>query len=315
MRHLPLRIVSYNVRYFGHQLRGLASTRGAKWRIASAIAHLDPAPDIICLQEVESASLRSRAAHRPAHPDETQLEAFMGELQIAFHRVNKRFHYEAFYFKAHAYKVGPLSLYTTGLAVILNTQRIQVRHHNGAKPHSITHHHVRLMRNRKQRRICAHMHLADSAGHSFILFNTHLSLPTPFHRGYWSRREKMGFGINQLHEARTLATFVKHHAASHPFLVCGDFNAPPGSPVYRYLTEDARFTGAQEALGQIDPRKPQAFPTAAFARWRMHLDHLFSGGSLKWLDLQGSAPCTDRSNPFAGLSDHTPLIARFELPR
>ena len=36
----PLRIVSYNVRYFGHALRGLASTRTGKRAIARAIASL-----------------------------------------------------------------------------------------------------------------------------------------------------------------------------------------------------------------------------------------------------------------------------------
>jgi endonuclease/exonuclease/phosphatase family metal-dependent hydrolase len=194
-------------------------------------------------------------------------------------------------------------------------RRIRVDKHNGAEPHAITHHHVRRWRKQKQTRICAHMHLADAAGRPFVIFNTHLSLPTPFHRDFWSQREKMGFGINQLHEARALATFVKHHAKDLPFVICGDFNSPPASPVYRYLTEEARFTGAQALLGQIDPTQPRAFPTAAFMRFRMHLDHLFSGGPLKWVDLDGSAPCTDRSSWFAGLSDHAPLIGRFEIQR
>src|SRR5205085_10649684 len=56
---VPLRIVSYNVRYFGHALRGLASTRGGKRGVAEALAALDPAADIVCLQEVETISLRS----------------------------------------------------------------------------------------------------------------------------------------------------------------------------------------------------------------------------------------------------------------
>src|SRR5687767_13032030 len=52
-----LRLVSYNVRYFGHALKGLASTRGAKRVIASRLVDLDPRPDLICLQEVETISL------------------------------------------------------------------------------------------------------------------------------------------------------------------------------------------------------------------------------------------------------------------
>ena len=81
---VPLRIVSYNVRYFGHALRGLASTRRSKRAIAEALASLIPAADIVCLQEVETISLRSRLAFRKGHEAETQLEAFMGELEQAY---------------------------------------------------------------------------------------------------------------------------------------------------------------------------------------------------------------------------------------
>ncbi|RYZ16485.1 MAG: endonuclease, partial [Myxococcaceae bacterium] len=55
----PLRIVTYNVRYFGHMLKGLASTIGPKRRVAAALATLDPLPDVVCLQEVETSSIRS----------------------------------------------------------------------------------------------------------------------------------------------------------------------------------------------------------------------------------------------------------------
>ena len=48
----PIRILSYNVRYFGHATRGLASTGAAMRRIAEAIAALEPSPGIVCLQEV-----------------------------------------------------------------------------------------------------------------------------------------------------------------------------------------------------------------------------------------------------------------------
>jgi endonuclease/exonuclease/phosphatase family metal-dependent hydrolase len=68
----PFRIVSYNVRYFGHGLKGLASTRGAKQQIAQSLASLDPLPAVICLQEVEQRSLRSRLAYRVAHAEETR---------------------------------------------------------------------------------------------------------------------------------------------------------------------------------------------------------------------------------------------------
>ena len=62
-----MRIVSYNVRYFGHALKGLASTAGAKTRISRAIASLRELPDVGCLQEVETRPLRSGLAHRGGH--------------------------------------------------------------------------------------------------------------------------------------------------------------------------------------------------------------------------------------------------------
>ena len=57
---MNLRLLSYNVRYFGHSLRGIASTRAGKQGIAACIARLAEAPHVICLQEVETISLRSR---------------------------------------------------------------------------------------------------------------------------------------------------------------------------------------------------------------------------------------------------------------
>ena len=98
----PVRILSYNVRYFGHALRGLASTRMGKRAIARGIASLSPLPQIVCLQEVETSSLRSTLAFRPTKPEETQLESFMAELERAFEELDRPFPYEAFYFRAHA---------------------------------------------------------------------------------------------------------------------------------------------------------------------------------------------------------------------
>jgi endonuclease/exonuclease/phosphatase family metal-dependent hydrolase len=308
----PLRIVSYNVRYFGHQLRGLGSTVGAKRRIARMLTELEPLPDVICLQEVETRSLRSTMFFKEAEAETTQLEAFMERFEQEFQRRNLAFPYEAFYFRAHAYKLGAQPLYTTGLAVIVNLNTVKVAGHNAEDPHHITHHHVARWKDRKQSRICAHLRLSDRDGRPFHVFNTHLSLPTPFTREFWQKKEKMGFGVNQLHEARTLSDFVARHAGDDPFIVCGDFNSPPGSPVYRFLTEEARFVGAQAALGQIDANDPRAFPTAGFMRLRMHLDHLFSRG-VAWRDLEETCRLDDPKSKFCGLSDHMPLIGRFSL--
>ncbi len=309
----PLRIVSYNVRYFGHALKGLASTLGPKRRIAGALLNLEPLPDLICLQEVETISFRSRVAHRSENREETQLDAFMGRFESAFEAVNLPFPYEAFYFRAHTYRLGSLPIYTTGLAILVNMKTLRVDAHNVDGPEHITHHHLKRWKDRKQSRICATMKLADEKGRPFHVFNTHLSLPTPWAKGFWTQKDKMGFGVNQVEEARTLAKMVARNAGSDPFVICGDFNSPPGSPVYKYLTEEAKFSCAKRALEQIDPAKPKAFPTAGFMNLRMHLDHLFAGGPVSWLDLQGTAPFGDPNGSFHGMSDHVPLIARFQL--
>ena len=310
MKAPPLRILSYNVRYFGHALKGLASTRASERAIASRIAALDPVADVICLQEIETISLRSRLAYRQPRPEETQFEAFMAEMERAFRRRGHSFPYDGFYFRAHVHQIRNVPITTTGLAILVNARRLKVESHNAESPHHITHHHVEMLKERKQTRICAHMRIRDRSGRSLHVFNTHLSLPTPFARGFWKAGGRMGLGVNQLHEARTLVSFVRRRAGGEPFVVCGDFNSAPGSPVFRYLTRRARFRSAQAELGLLDARDPRAFPTAGFMRLRMHLDHLFDGGGVTWVDLHGTAPFGDRKSPFAGLSDHVPIIGR-----
>ena len=307
----PLRIVTWNVRYFGHALRGLAATRGGKQGVAEALAALSPMADVICLQEVETISLRSRLVYRRAHQAETQLESFMSSLEEACEKHAPPFPYDAFYFRAHVNMLAGAPLQSMGLAILVHRFRIKIDEHNSDQPHDITYHHVVRWKDRKQTRICAHMKLTGPGGKPFHIFNTHLSLPTPFARAFWSKREKMGFGINHLHEAKTLVAFVKRHAGDQPFIVCGDFNSPPGSPVYRCLTEECGLTGAQQSLGLIDG-SPRGFPTAGFMNLRMHLDHLFSGGGVSWLDLEGTRPFGDKQSPFWGKSDHVPLVGRFQ---
>jgi endonuclease/exonuclease/phosphatase family metal-dependent hydrolase len=308
----PIRLVSYNVRYFGHATRGLASTRRPKLGIAHALAALDPLPDAICLQEVETISVRSRIGFRSAFAGEPQLEAFMGALGEAFAAAGRPCPYKAFYFRAHAYGPRRLPVYTTGLAILVHLGRLQVTGHNQDSPHKITHRGLVLWKNQKQTRICAHLTVA-SGGRVLHLFNTHLSLPSPFAREFWSSRLKMGFGQNQLKEAESLVDFVKDIAGDDPFFICGDFNSAPGSPVYKLLTREAGFTAAQETLGLIDVGSPKGFPTAGVARLRMHLDHFFAAPKVQWLDMDGTRPYGDKSSPFHGLSDHVPLIVRARI--
>jgi endonuclease/exonuclease/phosphatase family metal-dependent hydrolase len=308
----PLRIVSYNVRYFGHALRGLASTRTSQRGIAARLAVLEPLADVVCLQEIETISIRSRVAFRGRLPAETQLACFMREVEAAFAGDARPSPYEGFYFRAHVNQLRGVPIYTTGLAILVNVKRLRVDHHNVESPEHITHHHIERWKDRKQTRICAHIKVSTQGGPLHV-FNTHLSLPTPFARAFWSERLRMGWGPNQLHEARTLAAFVRRHSRGQAFVVCGDFNAAPGSPVFRYLTDEAGFTSAQAAVGQIDLSAPRAFPTAGFMRLRMHLDHVFYGNGVSWIDCDGTTRFGDRQAPFSGLSDHVPLIGRFRV--
>jgi hypothetical protein len=52
------------------------------------------------------------------------------------------------------------------------------------------------------------------------------------------------------------------------------------------------------------------WPTAGFMRLRMHLDHIFTGPALKWIDFDETHAFGDRTCAFHGLSDHMPLIGR-----
>ena len=312
-----LRIVSYNVRYFGHALKGLASTRISQRSIASELARLAPTADLVCLQEIETISLRSRVAlgreGRNGREHETQLEAFMAQVERAFAARGETSPYEGYYFRAHVNQLRNIPIYTTGLAILVNRRRLQVDAHNVEAPQHITHHHVERWKDRKQTRICAHMRLSTYSGRPLHVFNTHLSLPTPFAREFWSERRRMGWGPNQLHEARTLGSFVSRHAVGEPYVVCGDFNSAPGSPVWRYLVADVGLRSAQAELGLVDPLRPSAFPTAGFLRLRMHLDHVFYGNGVRWLDLDGTHRFGDPRGPFTGLSDHVPIVGRFRL--
>lgn len=308
-----VRIVSYNVRYFGHALRGIASTRAVARRIASALVSLRPRPAIVCLQEVETISLRSSVLWKGRNRGEIQLEAFMTELEAAAAEAGRPSTWEAIYFPAHVYGPARAPVYTTGLAVLVDRAHFEIDASNRDGPHSITHHHTRALRAAKQTRICAHVKLRDRRGRPLHVFNTHLSLPSPFAKEFWTTKERLGHGANQLVEAETLMRFVQDGAHGEPFIVCGDFNSAPHSPVYRALTERASFVGAQELLGALRIDDPRAFPTAGFMRLRMHLDHLFSSHHVGWVDLEGSHPFGDRASPFHALSDHVPLIGRFRL--
>jgi endonuclease/exonuclease/phosphatase family metal-dependent hydrolase len=312
-----LRILSYNVRYFGHSIRGLASTRTSMRNIAGAIAELRPLPAIVCLQEVETRSIRSTLVHRGHREETTQLERFMEMLSAALGEHGAQNAYDAYYFPAHAYRIAANThVYTTGLAILAH-EDFAVDHHNAEMPHDITHRRLHPIRRFKQTRICAHMRFRERAGthRTLEIFNTHLSLPSTLTREFWTKPQRLGWGPNQLEEARNLARFVEKERGSDRFVVVGDFNSLPGSPVYRYLVEDRGWVDAFAQRYRLSVQELANWPTAGFMRMRMHLDHVFSGGGLRWLDFDDTHPFGDRTAPFHGLSDHVPMVARCRLAR
>jgi endonuclease/exonuclease/phosphatase family metal-dependent hydrolase len=238
-----VKLVSYNVRYFSHALRGLASTRRSREAIAAALRTL--APQIICLQEAstpERFAAFARALGRPYRPR---------------------------YFPVHVSR-----LYTTGLAILVDEEQLTVAG-EGLLP-------LTGDGARGERRACAHLSLRDRDGAPLHVFNAHLSLP--------SRLKRFGHGENQLAQAKAIHALVHERAGGQPFVLCGDFNARPASPVHQ--TFAALSAPAHSA------------PTARLGPLRLRLDYLFGGNGVQWLDVDG----VER---FRGLSDHLPLIARF----
>jgi endonuclease/exonuclease/phosphatase family metal-dependent hydrolase len=123
----------------------------------------------------------------------------------------------------------------------------------------------------------------------------------------------MGFAPNQLEEAKALADFVERERRSPFYVVMGDFNALPGSPVDRYMREERGLVDAFCAVRRMSPTEARAFPTAGFLNLRMHLDHVYSSPALEWLDFAETHPFGG-TGAFDGLSDHVPLIARVRVP-
>ncbi len=308
----PLRIMTYNVRYFGHATRGIASTGRAITRIARTVAAMGTTPDLICLQEVETQSIRSNSMTRLWYPEETQLDRLMTELTAALRHAKKPETFTAYYFPAHKYRLTKrTNIYTTGLAVLAK-DTLSVGHHNAESPHDITHR--RLARSFKQTRICAHVAFERADGLRFDVFNTHLSLPSFLSKAFWTGDARMGFGKNQVTEAAELLAFVERAKKSDNFLIVGDFNSLPGSPVDRLLREEGGLTDAFRAVqGEPTDLEARSFGTAGFLNLRMHLDHVYSSAKTSWVDFEGTEKFgTD--GDFHGLSDHVPLIGRCRMP-
>ncbi len=309
-----IRVVTYNVRYFSHWLMGLASTRACARGITARLASLEPPADVVCLQELETRSLRSRVAYRGSTGGQTQLELFMRELDLAFIERGTRSPYRGLHFPAHTRRIRHLPISTSGLAILVRSPELRVEAHNGEAPRDITCRGPGRGANGWQTRICAHATLVDAWGRRIHVFNTHLSLPWPYPRTLWWRLpSRLGHSPNQIREARTLARLVLRLAQGEPFVVCGDFNSTGSSRVVRYLTRRAGFRHAEQEIADRSATPSVATPTFGKMGVRLQLDHLFCGGGARWLDFDASLGFGDRRNAFAGLSDHAPVIGRLDL--
>lgn len=201
-------------------------------------------------------------------PEILCLQEVRSESQLAdFQRALGR-DYRALHFPAHVRRI-----YPTGLAILIAGREVKAQHAE------------QLSDGRGERRICAHVDLDG-----LHVFNAHLSVPTPGRRP--------GHAGPQVREALRLREFVIERARGEPFLLCGDFNSSPTSPV-------------AQTFAQVAPTTP----SFGFGPLRLRLDYLFGGNGVIWLDGEETHSFGDRRGRFHGLSDHVPQIARFDCDR
>ena len=314
-----MQLLSWNVRYFGHGLRGLRATSRWMDRIVAAIAARDPLPDVLALQEVEDRSLRVGLSGH-------QLRRFVDKLSAVTGRA-----YVGHHWSAHRYEAG-VPVYGQGQALVLG-EGVELL---GAERADITHVRLPAFARLKQRRIAVHAQLSVQ-GRRLDLVQAHLSLPAFFERGDpppGTRR--MGFGSNQLAEMRNLLSWVggrlsdaglwvpDHELVTPrrdlldadgrpvqadegvPTVLVGDLNSQPGTGVTAMLEEAGWVDVFREGAG-LGLDEQRALGTHAFFGTPMHIDHLFARGPVRFLPSH-LHPLGD--GPFAGLSDHTPKEGR-----
>lgn len=303
-----LRIMTYNVRYFGHRTRGLTSTETALRGIAQAIASLEPLPDVICLQEVETYSIRADLGRRRIgrKPQLVRLTEQLNELVGPRGRS-----FRSAYFASHRYAITRnSSLYTTGLGMLV-ADSLAVEVSESSPPVDITHRRLRATSRWKQTRICAHLRVRDrDSGQCMDIFNTHLSLPQFLTWRAMAFTRQMGYGDNQLLELDNVLSFIKQARTCDHLVLMGDFNSLPGSPVYEGVLGCGMFADPVAAHFDLGVEDYRLFPSAGFMNLRMHLDYLFASPSFEWLDFAGTHPFGARECGFFGLSDHAPIIGR-----
>lgn len=292
---VDLRVLSFNVRYFSQGRRGLQSSRAGVRRVAQALGSLDPLPDVICLQEVEGRSLR---AWPSLEGRAGQLDVFVRALDFVLRARRRPERYAASYHPAHRYGAGPVSVYTTGLAILVRSDLPVV-----STAHAeVTHRRFRATARLKQTRICAHVRLRTPRGEVDV-FNTHLSLPAFLSAEFM----RMGHGRNQLLEAKQLVAWIRERSTTR-FVVAGDFNSVPGSPVYRQLLRELDAKDAFRESRGLSESELRSWPTCGALKVKMRLDHVMRGTGLR-------AVCSEGVEPFGAegrwkdLSDHAPVAA------
>jgi len=111
------------------------------------------------------------------------------------------------------------------------------------------------------------------------------------------------------------AYYFPAHKTSHDrWVLVGDFNALPGSPVYRTLLE----SGCRDPFAtyyRFGEEELIRWPTAGFMNMRMHIDHVFCGKGLRWVDFDGTHRFGQRGGKFRGLSDQVPIVGSFTFTR
>jgi endonuclease/exonuclease/phosphatase family metal-dependent hydrolase len=286
-------LMTWNVRYFGHGLGGLRATDGWIRLAARALARLDPLPDVVALQEVETTSLRGGLS---------QLPRFIDHLHLALDERGEDAGYQGLHFAAHRYGLRRSALYTTGLAVLvrdgLAVDAVESRDVTSAS---------KRMRGLKQRRIAAHVRVRRPGSPDALdLFNTHLSLPAFLEVGPHRIHERLGHGTNQVAEAAEVLDFLDERRGEHA-VVLGDLNAAPGTPAYRAFVD----RGLVDAHRSRDGYERHA--SARFFHWLLHIDHVFSTPAVRWNSFR--AHRIDERGPFLGLSDHAPKIGQLYIGR
>ena len=81
--------------------------------------------------------------------------------------------------------------------------------------------------------------------------------------------------------------------------------------IFQELPIGAISPNQRQPRTQFDEEALVKWPTAGFMNLRMHLDHMFSGEGLRWLDFDDTHRFGQRNGVFRGLSDHVPIVGTF----